>query len=147
MIQIRPMKKSDKQNLLDMLRKDGIDCEAVFNGDKSHYVVEDSDEIVGFSSYEVINNEQARLLNIYIRKQDRGFKLGDGLLRGVLNQLDRLKINKVFVTSTIETNGFFISEGLVVSNEIHAENEGELIFQIELPDFFKKPCKGSNHLS
>jgi len=106
------------------------------------FIVEDQGRIIGIACYKRKEKDMAVIECIYISQKERGFKIGDGLLRGLLNHMQYQKINTVFVTSTLASQGFFIAEGLeiVTSNASHSE---ALTFVIHLPEFFERGCKSS----
>ncbi len=139
MIQIRMMKKSDVKSVDQMLREDQLEFEALFLEIEQCFVVEDGSRICGLSGYRQLEEEKAELVYLYIREEDRGFKLGDGLLRATLNHLDHKKIRQIYITSNERTDGFFVAEGL----EIAMKSGENLVFRAELPDFFNTPCKSS----
>lgn len=139
MIQIRMMKCNDVRAVDQMLKETQMTFEGIKLSADHCFVVEDGNRICGIAGYEMTEVDKAEMRYIFVRNEDRGFKLGDGLFRALLNHLDHKKVCQVYVKSSEETNGFFIAEGLEV-----AMTMGEkLVFKAELPDFFNKPCKSS----
>lgn len=142
MIQIRMLNDSDIKALSRLLREAHLEYSEIKKARNEFYVVEDQKNLCGLCSYELLENEKAKIDLIYIKEQDRGFKLGDGLLRAVLNHLDHLGVKKVLIESNSATNGFYVAEGLEIVYT-SPENSDFLTFVVELPQFFNSPCKGS----
>lgn len=142
MIQIRMLSDSDIQALPRLLREAHLEYTDIKKPDNEFYVVEDQKKLCGLCAYELLDNQKAKIDFIYIREQDRGFKLGDGLLRAVLNHLDHRGVKKVLIESNSTTNGFYVAEGLEIVYT-SPENSDLLTFVVELPQFFNSPCKGS----
>lgn len=142
MIQIRMMSDSDRDALPRLLKEANVEYSDIKRSGNEFYVVEDQKNLCGLCGYELLENQKAKIDFIFIREQDRGFKLGDGLLRGVLNHLDHLGVKKVLIESNLSTNGFYVAEGLEIVYT-SPENSDFLTFVVELPQFFNSPCKGS----
>lgn len=139
MIQIRMMKPSDMKSVDQMLKETQMKFEQLKIKVDHCYVVEDGNHICGLSGYEMTDENRAEMRYLFVRNEDRGFKLGDGLFRAMLNHLDHKKVTQVYIKSEESTNGFFVAEGL----EIAMKADEKLVFRVDLPDFFNKPCKSS----
>lgn len=142
MIQIRMMSDSDIHALPRLLRELHLEFSDIKNSVNEFYVVEEQKNLCGLCAYEIVGDQKAKIDFIFIREQDRGFKLGDGLLRAVLNHLDHMGVKKVLIESNLATNGFYVAEGLEIIYTA-PENSDLLTFMVELPQFFNTPCKGS----
>ncbi len=139
MIQIRMMKHNDIKAVDHMLKEVKMTFDNIKLAPEHCFIVEDGNRICGIAGYEMTEIDKAEMRYIFVRSEDRGFKLGDGLFRALLNHLDHQKICQVYIKSSEPTNGFFVAEGLEV-----AMTMGEkLVFKADLPDFFNKPCKSS----
>ena len=142
MLQIRMMKIEDTSRAKLLFKE----APHFFNQMKlivnQTFIIEDQGLITGIASYKKRENDTATIDCLYISKKERGFKLGDGLLRGLLNHIQHQKINTVYVTSTPTSQGFFIAEGLeIVATNL--DNTDALTFVIHLPRFFERGCKSS----
>ncbi len=142
MIQIRSMSDSDIQALPRLLRELQLEFSDIKKPGNEFYVVEEQKNLCGLCAFEILGDQKAKIDFIFIREQDRGFKLGDGLLRAVLNHLDHQGVKKVLIESNLATNGFYVSEGLEIIYTA-PDNSDLLTFVVELPQFFLTPCKGS----
>lgn len=142
MIQIRKAKKNDRDNCQRLLSKCALDFEQLTEEMHEFFVVDNGKEIVGICGFVRTLDHQAQINCLYIENSNRKMKLGDGLLRGTLNYLDQMHVKTVFIHSTTETHGFYMREdlSLVTSNYSDAN---QLIFKVDLPEFFEKPCKGN----
>ncbi len=142
MIQIRLINDSDIKALSRLLKEINLQFSDIKKTENNFYVVEDHSNLCGICAFEMIGDEKAKIDFIFIKEQDRGFKLGDGLLRAVLNHLEHQGVKKVLIKSDVKTNGFYVAEDLEI---IYAEPENSdlLTFVVELPQFFSKPCKSS----
>ncbi|GAU76984.1 GNAT family N-acetyltransferase [Fusibacter sp. 3D3] len=139
MIQIRMMKQSDMRSVDRMLKETQMKFEQLKLKIDHCYVVEDGERICGLAGYEMTEADRAEMIYLFVRNEDRGFKLGDGLFRAMLNHLDHKKVTQVYIKSDESTNGFFVAEGL----DIAMKADEKLVFKAELPEFFNKPCKSS----
>jgi N-acetylglutamate synthase-like GNAT family acetyltransferase len=108
------------------------------------YVIEDQGKISGIASYKLKDSKTATLDCLYVKRSERGSKLGDGLLRAILNHLNIHKVTTVFITGNRIANGFFVAEGLEI---VAADpNDSDLLtFRVDLPAFFDRGCKHSEH--
>ncbi len=139
MIQIRMMKQSDIKPVDQMLKETQMNFEQLKLKVDHCYIVEDGNNVCGIAGYELADEHKAEMCYMFVRHEDRGFKLGDGLFRAILNHLDHQKVTQVYIKSEENTDGFFVAEGL----EIAMKTGEKLVFKAELPDFFNKPCKSS----
>jgi N-acetylglutamate synthase-like GNAT family acetyltransferase len=108
------------------------------------FIIEDKGLIIGIASYKKKEKGTAIIDCLYVSSKERGLKLGDGLLRGLLNHMQHQNIKRVFVTSPPISQGFFIAEGLEIVPR-HLEPSDNLTFVIDLPAFFERGCKSSRH--
>lgn len=142
MIQIRPYQDKDSMGIAALENESGFSIASYIEKGFLVFVVEDNKHIVGCCVYARINDTQAEVTCIYIRREDRGFKLGDGLIRGVLNHLSHLRTKTVFMKSSAATNGFYLKEGFDV--HYHESDKQLMTFVVALPEFFEKGCKSKH---
>lgn len=142
MIEIRYLKDSDSFGVDALLKKNGLSFLELQSENLEFYIVSEGTSICGLCGFKVSSNTGV-ISFIFINPQDRGFKFGDGLFRGVLNYMDHKGVETVSIKSNAETNGFYVSEGLEIAYTDPGDTN-QLIFQAKLPEFFNKPCKGSS---
>lgn len=104
-----------------------------------NYVIEDNGKIVGGCNFDIISGHS--IINfLIIDKERRGEKLGDGLLRSVLNYCLINGITKAFF---IGENQYFLNKGFsYASKESIPDNlmDTVIILECDIEDFFKKGC-------
>lgn len=142
MIEIRPYKETDGFGVNLLLKENSLSEQLFQSDDYEYYIVSDGDAICGLCGFK-IKSKEGFIEFIFIVPQDRQMKLGDGLLRGVLNYMEHKGVSKVHVKSDGRTNGFYVSEGFQVDFTDPRDSE-KLTFSVKLPDFFNKPCKGNS---
>lgn len=96
-------------------------------------IVEEGSTIIGFANY-VIKDEEYWIDHLYIEPSFRKRKIGDGLIRALLNLMDRRSIRTVFMK---------LPTGFAAYLTVDSYKKDESIYTATLPDFFEKPCKGS----
>lgn len=79
--------------------------------------------------------EEACIKGIYIDPDQRRFKIGDGLIRSTLHYLERQSVKNVTLLTNPLVEPFYIYEQF---EKVDAQT-----YQVTLPDFFLRPCKGS----
>lgn len=76
-----------------------------------------------------IEGKIAYLESLHINEEHRGSNLGEGLLRSILNKLDKLGIERV---SFDGKNSYLIKKGFI---------EEDRCIYVDLPNFFNYKCK------
>lgn len=117
-----------------LLYKEGIKDFAL---DGIVYIVKDNEDLVGVGKAKLINNKW-ELNYLVISEDKRNQKLGDALLRALLNNLYNQGIDVIYSKLN---NSYLLKKGFI----INTNNELEL----NIPDFFSKGCNscgGCNEL-
>lgn len=135
MITIRREQKIDKIKEIKQEIEIDIAKEVVF-------VMEDNDQIMGFGSYEKIDEKSAVLTNI--EAFEGGFMVEDGIFRALLNDADLKGISWFFVKK--ECKKSFLQEiefedSIFDNSMLKLEIDISEYLYTKLPDFFQKPCK------
>jgi N-acetylglutamate synthase-like GNAT family acetyltransferase len=126
MLVIREYKESETQDIKKFLISEHIrDLE--ING-MIFIMIEDKD-IIGVCKMEM-RNYGGNLKYLVIKEDKRKQKLGNGLLRGILNKLDNQDIEKVYYR---ENNSYLIKNGFYLNPE------GQL--ELNVSEFFSGGCK------
>lgn len=111
-------------------------------------ILMEGDSILGYAAYHR-EADEASVVMTFIDPAMRGQGFGDGLLRALLNLMERNGIRRFFIPSDAKTRGFFLSEGLCDSTQVPDWAESPVTepswFEGTLPEFFQKPCKGGHH--
>lgn len=140
MLQIRMMKLEDTERAKPLFRE----APMFFNKQKliinQSYVIEDQGKISGIASYKLKDDKTATIDCLYVKRNERGSKLGDGLFRAILNHLNLRKVTTVFIVGNRIANGFFVAEGLEIV-AVDPNNSDLLTFRVDLPAFFERGCK------
>lgn len=132
MLVLRNYNYENKKELKKLLIEEGIEDLEL---DGIIYIVLDNDLLIGASKVTEECNKWI-LQYIVIKDEFRGQKLGDGLLRAVLNKIVNQGIKEVFFKST---DPFLINRGFIQTNN----NE----IKLDLENFFNKECKGCEKLN
>lgn len=107
-------------------------------------LIEDGN-ILGYGAYQR-QNDEAVVAVLYIDPAVRGMGYGDGVLRALLNLMDRSGIRRFFIAAEITARGFLAAEDLAPCTEVpgwvEAPSSECFWFEGTLPEFFQKPCKG-----
>lgn len=101
-----------------------------------YFIALESGLYLGFCSYRLDNaRAMAYIDSIYIKKQYRRMRIGDGLLRSTLNHLSHQKIKSV---------QFFLDESYRSFFEFQEIpwDEDKKCWQVNLELFFNRSCKG-----
>lgn len=128
MLIIRRYKDYDKEEVLDLLKKEKIRDLDLNN---HIYVAIEDDIIIGVCKTKV-GIDEGFLKYIVVKESNRGEGLGNGILRATFNNLERDGIEKVYFD---ENNSYLLKIGFVENDENKLE--------LNLPDFFKPSCKCS----
>lgn len=157
MLNIRVAEANDKVGILSLLKEEGIE-DISLEDSKLHnsMVVSDGGKIIGYSQFKEIANENAAVMELLIIKKElRGQQLGDGLIKSVLNLVDRRQIKKFYVPATNDDSLFFKRVGLtkrelnksdIIAKHIEGNSNKDTIevYEALLPDFFNKACKSKS---
>lgn len=140
MLQIRMMTFKDTEEVRPIFQE----APNYFNKQKliiDHtFVIDESNTILGLASYKMKDETTVLVDLLYVSKERRGEKLGDGLLRALLNHLNFRGVKTVFINSQEASHGFFVSEGLEIA-ATDPNDTSNLVFRATLPDFFQGGCK------
>lgn len=117
---------------------------APVNPEASMILIEDG-TVLGYASYSSYEDEASVTL-LFIDPVMRGKGFGDGLLRALLNLMERNGILRFYIPADEAAQGFLLAEGLCRSESVPAwataPMNGPFWFEGALPEFFQKPCKG-----
>lgn len=128
MIVLREYKNEDLNEIKEILHEDNIkDCTA----DGIIYVMLDGTKLIGTSKVN-FENDKWFLNYLIIKKEERGKKLGDGLLRAILYKLENQNVKKVYFNGE---NIYLINKGF------NMEDNG--LLSIDINKFFSKKCNCS----
>ncbi len=154
MLSIRVSHENDKEGILYLLKEEGIEnIDLDDNILHNSMVIRDGGKIIGYSQFKEIPKENAALMEILIvKKEFRGQQLGDGLIKSVLNLVDRRQIKKFYVQATNKSALFYKRVGLTkrelnrsetIVKYINSDGSKDSIevYEAILPDFFNKACK------
>lgn len=156
MIQFSPLKTTNR-DVLSAIASEldvEIDSDTLQSADAAKlrcFSVLDGDTHIGYCLFQILENSAAHLKQIYIKPNERKFKLGDGLFRAVLNSLEIQGVNQVVATGKSEEMAFYRHEGMIsvepevlekISADINAADFSQFVFLESIKAFFSKPCKG-----
>ncbi|MTI67803.1 MAG: GNAT family N-acetyltransferase [Firmicutes bacterium] len=106
------------------------------------YIMQSGEKIVGITAA-MIYDDKSLLNLIIINKEERNSKLGDGLLRSILNKLEKEGIKKVYSKVISE---FLIKEGFKkvkpntkLINDLSIKENTDIL-ECNLETFFSKCC-------
>lgn len=128
MVAIRQYKESEIEDIKQLLISENIQ-DVEING--MIFIMIEDKNIIGVCKIE-IENHSGNLKYLVIKEGKRKQKLGDGLLRGILNKLDNQNIKKVYYK---ENNTYLIKSGF----NLNQDNKIEL----NISEFFSGGCKCS----
>lgn len=141
MILIRKLKSEEEKIALENFK----DYDIIDNGisESSYFVLEDDSKIEGICNF-VVNNDKYVLINYIIIKEDRrGEKLGDSILRALLNYCLNRGINKAYYQGTCEylvKKGFKKSDIEINQFKDYLNNDKYVILECDIEEFFSKGC-------
>ncbi len=114
------------------------------NRTESMVLLEDG-AVLGYAAYQR-HEAEASVLTLFITPAMRRMGFGDGLLRALLNLMERNGIQRFFIPADTDTRKFLLTEDLIPVNEtpswVKAPVAEPFWFEGTLPEFFQKPCKG-----
>lgn len=128
MLLFRKYQNKDKDDILKLLKQEGI---LDFNFGGTIYVAIEDEGLVGVAKGEKIEGKWY-IEDLVILREKRGRGLGDALLRSLLNRINNQGAKWIY---SKEKEGFLIDMGFELNNI------DEL--QLNIDDFFNKPCDGS----
>ncbi len=108
-------------------------------------VLTDNGRICGLGAFEQ-QGDQGAVTQLFIDPAMRNMSFGDGLLRGLLNLMERSGVRHFYIPVPPGVEGFMAAEGI----EPSADDPGWAAVPAEgcrwyagwLPAFFQRPCKG-----
>lgn len=108
-------------------------------------ILTDGGVISGFACYEQSGSEGA-VSHLFVAPGSRGCGFGDGLLRAVLNLMERCGISDFYIPAPAGLAGFMKAEEIGETAEgptwYAPVNPPAQWFAGQLPAFFQRPCKG-----
>lgn len=131
MIIIREFKMSDLRDASDLLKETKIEFEKP-NENELIYMAFDDEKSIGLAKAKK-HIDLWKLEYIYIHEDWRNNKFGDGLLRVVLDKLDREKAKKLYFNGSDE---YLIKRGFTKNNDN--------ILEVDIERFFKRKCACSD---
>lgn len=112
---------------------------------KRAMVLTDNDRICGVGAFEQQGTEGI-VTRLFIDPALRKMSFGDGLLRALLNLMERSGVTIFYIPVPGEARGFMAAEGLLPASEVPAWGSalpaGSSWYEGRLPAFFQRPCKG-----
>jgi len=141
MIVVRRTKNLDEIKIIEELLKKN-DIVRRINEDNIFFVMEDNDTIVGGSGI-MLNNGYAVIDFLLIEEDRRREKLGDGLLRAVLNFCFRSGVNKALFfgdNQYLIKKGFYKADKNVNDLTFAANMSTDSILTCDIENFFNKGC-------
>jgi len=151
MISIKIPKVEDLKEINKLLNENKINCMEIRDKLSNSMIVLYDNSIIGFANYIMIADRMAILENVLVHKKYRNQYFGDGLVKAILNLVDKRGINKIYVLSSKKFSGFFSNIGFIkednyseeftklISEKINIDDRD--IYYAKLPEFFKKACK------
>lgn len=130
----------ENKTITNLLIKNNIRLNVSKNN--TYFVIVDNGTIVGGCSL-TINTDYAIIDFLIIDEKRRGEKLGDGLLRGVLNYCLRMSINKAYF---IGRNQYLIKKGFYEVDKNIRETilgttmNSDIVLECDIEGFFNKGC-------
>ncbi|GAB6108883.1 GNAT family N-acetyltransferase [Fusibacter bizertensis] len=122
---------------------------------KSHFVVCEGDRLLGICQFDFIDNSTAIVDCIYISPSERKMKLGDGLLRAILNSIEIRGGSSVIFIANEEEQLFYKHAGFEVLDDSKITSipvldkvdklsfDNGLMQLKSISEFFNQPCKSS----
>ncbi len=141
MIVIRKTEDMEEKRIIDEILGDARIDNSISDKGIS-YIIKDDSSIVGGCNF-IISRDYAIINFLVIDTYRRGEKLGDGLLRAVLNHCLSNKIKKAYF---IGDNQYLIKKGFYKaekSNEgltLSASMNSDIILACDIEEFFSKGC-------
>lgn len=134
MIVLRKFKNSDLENIKELFENQNPDIFEV-KFDETIYLALTDEKLIGAIQLEQ-DNEIWTLDYIFICEEWRNKKIGDGLLRAMLDKLDKNKVQKLIFNGK---NPYLLKKGF-------KENKDNIL-EINISDFFEKQssCCGNNN--
>lgn len=135
MLSMRVPREKDRQTLSEFLNHNALPIELTEEQLNRSMIAEEGKIIIGFVSYIQIEDVY-KIDHLFIDPSFRRKKIGDGLLRALLNLIDRRGIREARIQIEPECIPFIEYVGLDL------EDSEQGIYRALLPDFFEKPCRG-----
>ena len=127
MIVLRKFKKEDLEKLTTMLQSEDIKVELPSSSELIYMSISD-DELMG--AIKVNENENIWTLDyIYIAEKWRNQMIGDGLLRVMIDKLDRNKVKSLYFK---DIDQYLIKRGF--------EKNNENMLELDVENFFGDTC-------
>lgn len=135
MLTMRIPRDKDQEYLKMFIKENDLPLEIDMNIMINSLIVEENNSIIGFANY-VINKGICEIENIFVQPESRRKKIGDGLIRALLNLADKRKISEVYM-KVEESHIDFI-------NYVGLDKVSETTYKVTLPEFFERPCRSKS---
>lgn len=147
MITIRKAELDDVENIIEefgiilMSRSEKIDF-------KKTMILSERDEIYGITSY-ISRGENAFINILFIIPEYRGMHFGDGIIKALLNLMDKEGIKTVYIEFPKTFEGFLKKLGMKrFEDRLRLKklfnvnlDKKSVIYMTKLPDFFETACR------
>lgn len=134
---------NDLEQVNNFLVSNSIKDTVMLNDNSIIYILEEDGKIVGVCNVERVNY-YGIIKFIVVKKELRGQKLGDGLLRSTFNYCLRHGINVVYYhehDSFLTSIGFSTANINTIPKVIKEKITSNEILECNLEDFFSRGCK------
>lgn len=132
MLTMRIPRDKDKNRLEMFLNENNLTLDLSLNLMVNSMIVEEKNNIIGFSNYIIVNGI-CEIQNIFVQPSLRRRKIGDGLIRALLNLATKREIAEVYIEVKESDLGFI--------NYVGLDKVSEKTYKVTLPDFFERPCR------
>ena len=126
MILIREAYPEEKETIAKMLG----DTELPIDNDVD-IVVESEGVLLGYGGFD-FDRKDVLLKSVYITPDHRGQRLGDGLVRAIINYADRRNINKIYISDN-NADEYFKRFGF---KNISNNKNNKCFFELDVKEFF-----------
>lgn len=134
MITMRIPREKDKEKLVMFLNENEISIELDSDVMNNSMIVEEGKNLIGYSNY-VFNDSICEIQTVFVQPEYRRKKIGDGLIRALLNLACKREIKEVYIAVDEKNMGFI--------NYVGLDKVSRSTYKVDLPDFFDRPCRGS----
>lgn len=132
MLTMRIPRDKDQSRLEMFLNENSVSVDLNSNIMINSMIVEEQNNIVGFANY-IIENGICEIQNVFVQPNYRRKKIGDGLIRSLLNLAAKREIADVYI-EVKEADLAFV-------NYVGLDKVSEITYKVTLPEFFERPCR------